>query len=78
MKGDHATARRLGAHLLLQWFELHNATLDAALSVWASCRIQPPMRGLSNCGIWRRWPSPGIQRENLPRRPHDRPHRPGT
>jgi hemerythrin len=36
MRGDRKLALHLGAHLFPEWFELHNATLDAALSVWAS------------------------------------------
>ena len=39
MRGDHNLAIHLGAHLLPEWFELHNATLDAALSVWASYKV---------------------------------------
>ncbi len=39
MRGDHNLALHLGAHLFPEWFELHNATLDAALSVWASYKI---------------------------------------
>ena len=39
MRGDHDLAMHLGAHLLPEWVELHNATLDAAVSVWASYKI---------------------------------------
>ena len=77
MRGDHAMGRRLGAHLLLQWFELHNATMDAALSVWVSCRIQPAMREFSEGCSWRRWPSAINQKENLSQRARDRPYFPG-
>ena len=79
MKGDHAMARRLGADLLLKWFELHNATLDAALSVWASCKIQAAMREQSSHGYrWRHWPSADYRRKNLSRHPHGRPYFPGV
>ena len=44
MRGDRKLAIHLGAHLLPDWFELHNATLDAALSVWASYMIDSAVR----------------------------------
>ncbi len=39
MRGDHSLAIHLGAHLLPEWFDLHNATLDAAVSVWTSYKL---------------------------------------
>ena len=39
MRGDHNLAIHLGAHLLPEWFDLHNATLDAAVSVWTSYKL---------------------------------------
>jgi hemerythrin len=41
MTGDHALAIHVGSHLLPEWFELHHSTLDAAVSVWASYKIDP-------------------------------------
>jgi hemerythrin len=41
MNGDRNLAIHVGGHLLPEWFELHNSTLDAAVSVWASYRIDP-------------------------------------
>jgi len=38
MGGSAETARHVGGHLLMDWFKLHNETLDAALLLWvASC-----------------------------------------
>ncbi len=47
MRGDHNLAIHLGAHLLPEWFELHNATLDAALSVWASYKVDSAVHVLN-------------------------------
>lgn len=47
MRGDHTLAIHLGAHLLPEWFDLHNATLDAAVSVWASYKIDAAARVLN-------------------------------
>ena len=41
MTGDNHLAIHVGGHLLPEWFELHNSTLDAAVSVWASYKIDP-------------------------------------
>ncbi len=39
MDGATGTGRRVGGQLLVEWFQLHNETLDAAVLVWASyCR----------------------------------------
>lgn len=35
--GAAAAGRRIGGQLLIDWFRLHNETLDAAVFVWASC-----------------------------------------
>lgn len=35
--GATGTGRRVGGQLLIEWFQLHNETLDAAVFVWASC-----------------------------------------
>ena len=37
--GDHNLAIHVGGRLLPEWFELHNSTLDASVSVWASYQI---------------------------------------
>ncbi len=34
MLGAHHPARHAGGQLLMDWFHLHNTTLDAALAVW--------------------------------------------
>ena len=39
MRGNRNLAVHIGAHLLPDWFELHNSTLDAAVSVWACYKI---------------------------------------
>jgi hemerythrin len=39
MTGDHNLAKHVGGRLLPEWFELHNSTLDASVSVWASNQI---------------------------------------
>jgi hemerythrin len=39
MTGDHNLAIHVGGRLLPEWFELHNSTLDASVSVWASYQI---------------------------------------
>ncbi|MEO0317671.1 MAG: hypothetical protein RL404_1348 [Pseudomonadota bacterium] len=36
MGGASGTGRRVGGQLLVEWFQLHNETLDAAVFVWAS------------------------------------------
>ncbi len=35
--GATNTGRRVGGQLLIQWFRLHNETLDAAVFLWAGC-----------------------------------------
>ncbi len=54
MRGDHALGRHVGAHLLMGWFELHNATLDAALTVWTSYRINPTQHQFNEATFWSR------------------------
>jgi hemerythrin len=39
MTGDHNLAIHVGGRLLPEWFELHNSTLDASVSVWASYQM---------------------------------------
>ncbi len=39
MSGNHNLAVHIGVHLLPDWFELHNSTLDAAVAVWACYKI---------------------------------------
>ena len=39
MTGDRDLAIHVGGRLLPEWFELHNSTLDASVSVWASYQI---------------------------------------
>lgn len=34
MRGELMHGRHAGTHLLMNWFELHNGTLDACLMVW--------------------------------------------
>jgi hemerythrin len=34
MRGELRHGRHAGTHLLMNWFELHNGTLDACLMVW--------------------------------------------
>ena len=36
MHGAHHPGRHTGGQLLMDWFHLHNTTLDAALAVWVS------------------------------------------
>lgn len=52
MRGDHALGRHIGATLLPGWFELHNATLDAALTLWTCCRINPSTQDFNHAGSW--------------------------
>ena len=40
MTGDHNVAIHVGGRLLPEWFELHNSTLDASVSVWASYQTE--------------------------------------
>lgn len=61
MAGNHELARHVGGNLLLSWFELHNATLDAALAAWAAYRISPIMRDFSEGKSWRSWPRSGMR-----------------
>jgi hemerythrin len=37
MNGGASQGRYAGAYLLMNWFELHNSTLDACLAVWVEC-----------------------------------------
>lgn len=37
MNGGENQGRYAGAYLLMNWFELHNSTLDACLAVWIEC-----------------------------------------
>lgn len=48
MRGDHALGRHVGAILLPGWFELHNATVDAAMLLWTSCRLSAHPRDVSH------------------------------
>jgi len=48
MRGDHAMGRHVGATLLPGWFELHNATVDAAMLLWTSCRLSAHPRDVSH------------------------------
>lgn len=62
MRGDHGIARHIGAKLVPDWFELHNATMDAALVLWIGCRLSPTPLGLNHSdacadpGIEHPWP----------------------
>ncbi len=46
LDGATATGRRIGGQLLIDWFRLHNQTLDTAVFVWASCCGQSLMEEL--------------------------------
>ena len=46
--GAARTGRRVGGQLLIEWFRLHNETLDAAVFVWASCCNPSLMQELQN------------------------------
>lgn len=37
MSGAWQKGRYVGSHLLINWFELHNETLDACLAAWLEC-----------------------------------------
>lgn len=52
MRGDHALGRHVGATLLSGWFELHNATLDAALTLWTCCRVSPTPHDFNHANSW--------------------------
>ena len=52
MRGDHALGRHVGASLLAGWFELHNATLDAAMLLWTSCRISAQQHEVNHSTAW--------------------------
>ena len=73
MNGDHALARHVGAKLLPGWFELHNATLDAALAVWAAYRISPALQDFREGNSWRSWPRGSPLKMDTRRQPEPRP-----
>ena len=52
MRGDHALGRHVGATLLPGWFELHNATVDAAMLLWTSCRTSPLPQDVNHSTSW--------------------------
>lgn len=52
MRGDHELGRHIGATLMPGWFELHNATLDAALVVWTCCHISPSPHDFNRANAW--------------------------
>ncbi len=43
IEGATTKGRRIGGQLLIDWFRLHNETLDAAVFMWASCCRQSLM-----------------------------------
>jgi len=52
MAGDYAQGQHVGSTLLPAWFELHNATLDAALLLWASSRASPRPESAHHTTLW--------------------------
>ena len=52
MRGDHVLGRHVGSTLLRGWFELHNATLDAALTLWTCYRISPLSQDFNHASTW--------------------------
>ena len=59
MCGAWQKGRYVGAHLLIQWFELHNETLDACLAAWLECL----QSGHTALNVPRRTFSPEIARD---------------
>jgi hypothetical protein len=54
MVGNNALGRHVGAHLLTDWFELHNATMDAALVVWINCHLGALPYSWNESSFWSR------------------------
>ena len=53
MCGANHKGRYVGAHLLMQWFELHNETLDACLATWLEClQSGQPTLHVSRKALW--------------------------
>ena len=52
MRGDHALGRHTGATLLCDWFDVHNATLDAAVTLWTCYRISHVSHDSDHAHSW--------------------------
>ena len=73
MRGDHALGRHVGVTLLSGWFELHNATLDAAVSLWTCCKISPASADFNHASSWIA-PETSHQALHTSSHPASRPH----
>lgn len=74
MRGDHALGRHVGVTLLSGWFELHNATLDAAVSLWTCCKISPAFADFNHASSWS-LPETGHHSSHSSSRAHPTPWR---